>query len=323
MTNKAKFAVITAFLGKTKDRFCEYQEDRTIEEKLKLVSEIKGVSGIEIVYPYETPEPEILNDYLQRYKLSVAAVNCNIKADPLFSAGAITSVDKKIRKKSVEFLKGAKDYAYSVSADKVHVAPLNDGFDYLFQQNYSFAWKYLIEAFKEICDYLPEINLVIEYKESEPRVNCFIDSAAKALLICDKVGRENIGITLDFGHSLQCGENPANELCIIAESGLPYYIHINDNNKKWDWDLFAGSHNFLSYVEFIFWLKEYKYNDFLSSDTAPCRLDIKKTFKTNVRVTSKIWEMLEDKNREKMKKLMDSGDYFKTWKLIEKDIFKL
>lgn len=320
---KPNFGIITSFLGKTRDRFSEYHEEKTIEEKIKLVSKINGISGIEIVYPYETPEADLLNDILRRQNLSVAAINCNIKAERDFISGSISSSNKKIRRKALEFLKGAKDYAQSVGANKVHCAPLNDGFDYIFQENYSLSWKNTIEVLNEVCIYKPEINLFIEYKESEPRAHCFIDSAAKALILCDRVGKPNIGITLDFGHSIQRGENPANELCIIADSGIPFYIHINDNNGKWDWDLFVTSHNFLKYVEFIFWLKEYKYNDFLTSDTSPNRLDIVETFKTNVRVTTKIWNMVEELNRKKIKSLIDSGDYFKVWKLIENNIYKL
>jgi xylose isomerase len=241
----------------------------------------------------------------------------------MFFSGAISSNNKKVREKAIEFIKGAKDYASAVGADKVHCAPLNDGFEYIFQENYSLAWKNIIESVSEICDYRPEIDLVLEYKDSEPRANCFIDSAAKALLLCNKVGRSNIGITLDFGHALQRGENPANELSIIADSGVPFYIHINDNNRKWDWDMIPASHNFLQYVEFIFWLREYKYSDFLAADVAPCRLDIRKTFETTVRITSKIWDLAENLAKKEIKKLISSGDYFKVSQLIESDIYKL
>lgn len=323
MQIQPKFSVITSFLGKTKDRFCEYQQDRNLEDRLKIIAGIKNVSGIEIVYPYETPDPPELNTLLKKYNLEVSAVNCNIKADKEFLSGAICSINKNTRKKAIAFIKNAKDYALSIGADKVHCAPLNDGFDYLFQENYPLAWKYLVDSFSEVCEYKPEVNLFIEYKASEPRVNCFIDSSAKALLLCKNIGTSNIGITLDFGHALQRGENPANELCLIAENGIPFYIHINDNNSKWDWDLITASYNFLNYVEFIFWLQEYGYKDYLSSDTAPARLDAKKVFEANVNITSKIWDLVEKLNRKKIKNYMNEGNYIKILKIIEKDIYRL
>ena len=322
MINKPKFAIITHFLSKTKDRFCTYQEEKTLEEKFKLIAEIKNITGIEIVYPYETPKSDELNILLKKNNLSVSAINCNIKADPQFISGSLCAHKKNVREKAIDMMKGAKDYAISVGSNKVHCAPLNDGFDYLFQENYPLAWKYLIEALSEVCEYKPEIKLFIEYKVSEPRVKCFVDSAAKALLLCKEIDRPNIGITLDFGHALQRGENPSNELCIIAESGVPFYIHINDNNGKWDWDLITASYNYLNYVEFIFWLKEYKYNDFLSSDTSPMRLNVIDTFSANIHITSKIWELLDNIDKKQLKDNMNSGDYGKTLKIIEKNIYK-
>ena len=52
-----KLAVITGFLGKTKDRFHEYNKELDLDSKFKLLAGIPGYSGVEVVYPYETPSP--------------------------------------------------------------------------------------------------------------------------------------------------------------------------------------------------------------------------------------------------------------------------
>jgi hypothetical protein len=39
-----KHAVITAFLGQLRDRFCEYQQPLSIEQKLELMAQIPGVT---------------------------------------------------------------------------------------------------------------------------------------------------------------------------------------------------------------------------------------------------------------------------------------
>ena len=41
---------------------------------------------------------------------------------------------------------------------------------------------------------------------------------------------------------------------VAGKFGFPYYIHINDNNAKWDWDYMVASHNFIEYVEFVYYL---------------------------------------------------------------------
>ena len=46
-----KNAVITTFLGQTKDRFHVYNKPVSLEEKFDMVSSIEGCDGVEIVYP--------------------------------------------------------------------------------------------------------------------------------------------------------------------------------------------------------------------------------------------------------------------------------
>ena len=52
-----KQAVIVAFVGKTQDRFSEYQKPATTKDKLEVVSRIEGFTGAEMVFPYETGYP--------------------------------------------------------------------------------------------------------------------------------------------------------------------------------------------------------------------------------------------------------------------------
>jgi hypothetical protein len=53
MSTPVKCALITAFVSKTKDRFHEYNRDMTLAERLELVAQMEGMSGVEVIYPYE------------------------------------------------------------------------------------------------------------------------------------------------------------------------------------------------------------------------------------------------------------------------------
>lgn len=253
-------------------------------------------------------------------KLNVAAVNVNIKSEPEFVHGTVTSSDSAVRAKAIQFIKDAKDYAQDLGADKVQCCPLGDGYEFSFQHHYGKAWKNMIEFFAEAGEYKPEIPLFVEYKPSEVRGRCTLNTASKAVYMLEQIGNPNLGITLDFGHSMYGDENPAEALSLLAESRFPYYIHINDNDKKWDWDYMVGSHNFLSYVEFMYYLNEYKYDDYLTSDTSPQRLDIIKTFEANARWTNKIWNIVKNLDSSKMNKMMSSDDYMEMWSYIEDNI---
>jgi len=318
-----KMGIITGFLSRTKDRFHEYNEPLGLEEKFRLMTEIEGCDGVEIVYPYEVDDPKATKALLKKYKLNIAAVNVNVKGEPEFRNGGLTSGSKAIRTKAVRFIKEAKDFAEAAGADKVTCCPLGDGYEFAFQHDYAKAWKHLVETFGEAGAYKPNIPLFVEYKPSETRGRCFVDSAAKALCLLNDIKVKEMGITLDFGHSTYGNENPAEALVLLAESPYDYYIHINDNDGRWDWDYFCGTKHFLEYVEFLYYLKKYRYKGYLTSDTSPTRWDIKGTFEANSRISNKIWKKLDAVDGGKIARLMAKGDYLETWKFIESNIFSL
>ena len=318
-----KLAIITSFLSRTKDRFHEYNEPLNLEEKFKLLSGIEGYSGVEIVHPYEVNEVEETKAALKKYNLEVSAVNVNVKAEPEFRDGGLTSLDQPTREKAVQFIKNAKDFAVDIGADKVTCCPLGDGYEFAFQHDYATAWKHLIETFSEAGDYRQEIPLYIEYKPSETRGRCFVDSAAKTLCLLNDIKIPSMGVTLDFGHSMYGSENPAEAVSLLEASPYKYYIHINDNDGKWDWDYFCGTKHYLDYIEFLYYLRKYGYNDYFTSDTSPTRWDIKGTFEANSRMTIKIWKLFDRIDTDRLELLMTQGDYIETWKFIEQHIFSL
>ena len=318
-----KMAIITGFLSQTKDRFHEYNQPLDLDQKFALMTEIEGCDGVEIVYPYEVNDPTATRNILTKHNLNIAAINVNVKAEPEFRNGGLTSHDKKIRDKAVRFIKEAKDFAEATGANKVTCCPLGDGYEFSFQHDYARTWRYLVEAFGEAGAYKTQIPLFIEYKPSETRGRCFVDTAAKTLCLLNDIQCKDMGVTLDFGHSMYGNENPAEALVLLAESPYTYYIHINDNDAKWDWDYFCGTKHFLEYVEFLYYLKKYGYEDYLTSDTSPTRWEIKGTFEANSRISNKIWNLLDRVDGGKIAQLMMQSDYLKTWQFIEKNIFAL
>ena len=46
-----KLGIITAFLGRTRDRFHEYNTPLSLEEKFALMADIEGKDGVELIYP--------------------------------------------------------------------------------------------------------------------------------------------------------------------------------------------------------------------------------------------------------------------------------
>jgi xylose isomerase len=318
-----KLGIITGFLSRTKDRFHDYNIPLELDQKFELMTQIEGYDGVEIVFPYEVNDPALTRQLLDKHHLQVAAVNVNVKAEPEFKNGGLTSHDPTVRAKAVRFIKEAKDFAEAVGADKVTCCPLGDGYEFSFQYDYAQTWKYLVETFGAAGDYKPEMPLFVEYKPSETRGRCFVDSAAKTLCLLNDIQNRNIGVTLDFGHSIYGNEHPAEAVVMLAESPYPYYIHINDNDGKWDWDYFCGTKHYLEYVEFLYYLKKYDYRDYMTSDTSPTRWDIRGTFEANSRMTRKIWQRLDDVDGGRLEDLMSRADYLATWQFIESELLGL
>ncbi len=318
-----KQAVIIAFLGKTQDRFSEYQQPATTEEKLKFVSQIDGFSGVEMVFPYEIGEPEETKTWIKEYNLEIAAINVNIKKELEWVPGALSRPDRGIRNRAVAMIKKAKDYAKAVGAPHVTCCPLSDGYDVLFQINYKTAWNYMVETVAEAADYMPEMPLFIEPKYSETRVHCQIDSTAKGLLLLKDVRCDNTGITLDMGHSLQSQENPAQALSLIYESGFEAYIHTNDNDVKADWDLVGASRHFLHYIEMIYWAQEYGYDKYFTTDASPRIFGVLDFFNRHSEITRGAYDLASRLNHKQISEMMRTEDYNGLMKMVNKQIYRV
>ncbi|MFC2081507.1 sugar phosphate isomerase/epimerase family protein [Bacteroidota bacterium] len=318
-----KQGVIIGFLGKTQDRFSEYQSPVTVKEKLEIVKQIEGFDGIEIVFPYETGEAEETKGWMKDLGLNFAAINVNIKKELEWVPGALSRPVREIRERAVEMIKRGKDYAEAVGAPHVSCCPLADGYDVLFQVDYSTAWRYMIETVGEAADYKPKIPLFLEPKYSETRVHCQLDTTAKALLLLKEVGNPHTGITLDMGHSLQSQENPAQSLVTIYESGYEAYIHTNDNDTKADWDLVGASRHFLHYVELMFWAQECGYDKYFTTDASPRIFDVLEFFNRHSEVTQGAYKLASSLDKQQIKEMMNLEDYNGLMRMVNKEIYRI
>lgn len=317
-----KQAIITGFMGRLKDRFCEYHEPKTPEEKIAAVARVKGAQGVEIVYPYELEDLERIKKTIKKYRLGVAAVNVNIKGEPEFVKGSSSVNSKKLRDKAIQFLCEGMDVAVKLGTDKVTCCPLSDGYDYLFQVDYEQAWRNMISTFKEAARHRNDVFLFLEYKSSETRVNNFLDTAAKTLLMIHEIGEPNLGITIDVGHSLMVGETVAEAICLAHSREIPYYIHINDNNRKWDWDLIPATRNLWDYFEMFFYLRKFNYRGWITSDMSPVRLDPIAAFERTIATTEKMIRIIKRMDLKKLQSMIKEEKTLETLKWLETQVLR-
>ena len=316
---RIKQAIITGFMGKLKDRFCEYHEAKTPEEKIAAVAKVKGAKGVEIVYPYELGDLDVIKKALKKYDLGVAAVNVNIKGEPEFVKGSSSVNSKKLRDKAIQFICEGMDTAAKLGTDKVTCCPLSDGYDYLFQVDYQQTWKNMVSTFKEAARHRKDIHLFLEYKGSETRVNCYLDTAARTICMIHDIHEPNLGITIDVGHALIAGETVAESLCLAQSHGIPFYIHINDNNRKWDWDLIPATRNLWDYLEMFLYLKKFDYKGWVTSDMSPVRLDPVEAFSRTIQTTERMIQLVKRLDSKKLFNLMRQEKTLEIMNFLEEE----
>lgn len=283
---KWRYAVITGFLGRLKDRFIDYQPGRDIEQMLDMAASIKGCEGVEVVFPPDFADPNKLAELLKARDLGVAAVNLNVKSEEKFRFGSFTNPDPAVRAESVDYLKRAMDHAAALDCDLVTSAFLNDGQDYPFEADLINGINHTVEGVREGAAHRDDIRVALEYKASEPRVHCTIGNAGKAAYVAQLTGRDNVGVNVDVGHALQAQEIPAESIAFLGATGKLFYVHINDNYRNWDWDLVPGTVNFWDYVELMLYLKKVDYQGWITADVFPGRHD-------QVTIMSKTFEWME------------------------------
>ncbi|OGO35186.1 MAG: hypothetical protein A2Z16_16220 [Chloroflexi bacterium RBG_16_54_18] len=315
-----KFAVIVSMLGQYKDRFTVYGVERTLAERFALASQVKDLTGVEMVYPFEFENMEEVNKLLIANKLKCSAVNVNLKADAKFHRGSFTSPYPEIRTEAIHYLKEAMNIAAVLGCFMVTVCPLADGHDYPFEVDYRQAWRWLREGIAEAGHYRSDVKISLEYKPSETRTHDIMNSAGIALHLCNQIGLPNLGVTLDIGHALFNGETPAQIVSLLAETERLFLVHLNDNYRDFDSDMIPGTVNLWDLMETLLYLDEVGYEGWLVSDVSPARLDPVRVTNMTFTFVQTTLLLLEKIKATELRRLIGEHDVLNTMTHILKSL---
>lgn len=315
-------------LGSYPERYVPggYFNDMSLEKKLEIFKETKGLSGIVVFVPSDPlpSQPDKLVNLLKKYDLKVSSIEPEIWSDRKWKNGAFSTNDEKIRKEAIKRMKEGIDLCKEVDADSVLLWPAHDGLDYPFQSNYKDGWKYLVETVREIGEYDPEVKIAIEAKSKDPRQKQYISDTGKALAFISEVGLENVGCALDVGHAIMANENLAESVALIDRWNKLFQIHINENYKDSDPDMVFGTINFWELLEFFYYLNQTNYDSWCTIDIISSRDDREKTFKLAVENTWKIKELADIllEHKSEIEENMKGYCFAENFKIIKKLILK-
>jgi xylose isomerase len=305
---KLRHSIMVGILDRYADRFTEYQPSVPLETRMTQAAAIPGAQGVELVYPADLGDIGRAKALLQSTNFPVSAVNLNIKSDPIWRNGSFTNPDAELRAKAVSWLKNAMDLSAELGSGMVTVCPLMDGWDYSFQVDYVAQWRWLKETFSEAMAHRDDVRVSIEYKARESRTQISVPDVGTTLMLCERVGSPNLGVTMDVGHALLAGETPAMSAAMAHEAGRLFYVHFNDNNRGWDWDIVPGAVNVWEMVETLYYLDVMEWEGWLAYDVFTKHGDPAAAFGSTLRAMESLQKILTKIGHDRIRDLIDNAE---------------
>lgn len=299
-----------------------YGPPRTLIEMIDLAGQVDDLSVVDINYPFADPDLSLdaVEAALTRNNLSVIGITPEIYTKQ-FAKGAFTNPDPGVRRLANEMCNDAANVVRRFGANYVKLWPGQDGWDYPFQVDHRKLWQMSIDGVAELAAQNPDLNFVIEYKPREPRVHMSYDSVARTLLGIEKMGVPNVGILLDFGHSLYGGESPADAAQLAIDHGRLFGMDVNDNLRSWDDDLIAGSVHPIELFEFFYTLRKNKWEGVWQLDQFPFREDSVAAANSAIGFLKAVERALDKLDFEAMQAAQDRQDAVTALNLARQALF--
>ncbi|MES1974005.1 MAG: TIM barrel protein [Pseudomonadota bacterium] len=299
-----------------------YGPPRTLIEMIDLAGTVDDLSVVDINYPFADPglSLDAVEVALKRNNLSVIGITPEIYTRQ-FAKGAFTNPDPGVRRLANEMCNDAANVVRRFGADYVKLWPGQDGWDYPFQVDHKKLWQASMDGVGELASQNPDLKFVIEYKPREPRVHMSYDSVARTLLGIEKIGLPNVGILLDFGHSLYGGESPADAAQLAIDHGRLFGMDVNDNLRSWDDDLIAGSIHPIELFEFFYTLRKNKWEGVWQLDQFPFREDSVEAANSAIGFLKAVERALDKLDFDAMQAAQDRHDAVGALKLAREALF--
>lgn len=297
--------------GQFVDRYAAdgYGDPKNSRDMIEAAAKVPDLIHLDINVPFAT---DGLKATEMRKMLDDHGLKCRATTPHIYmreyAKGSFTNPDPKLRAKTLDRVREAVEAAAILDAGYVKFWPGQDGFDMPGQVNYMQIWDYNIEGMRKIATEFPEIQFAIEYKAKEPRVRMLLATAPKTLLAIQEIGVPNIGIVMDFGHSLLAEETPAEMVQLIHRHGKLVSAELNDNWRGWDDDLPVGSVHLFETLEYMLALREIGWKDPILLDQFPFREDPVAAVSRSIETIKRLDEVCDRINMADLKKAQDAQD---------------
>ncbi len=320
MTNDLKnFPYFASRLNSMKERLDLWSGDNNVLGWISRQGKIKGLNLVDFNSPQHLEGLTVkeIKSALENVSLKTGAVCTRFNED--FLCGAFTNPEQKKRKAAIELVLNAGEWANDLGARELVVWSAFDGYDYSLQADYQMMWNQCTEAFRIVCDSFPNLKVSLEPKPTEPRRFFIHNTTGTAMLMVRDVDRENMGLTLDFGHCLMASENPGQSVALVGQEGKLFGVQLNDGFVKPGCEdgLALGTVHPLMTLEFIYWVQRFDYRGHIYFDTFPKNEDPVREAEYNIRRFCKWWEQASYLNEKGIKKMLCNEDTMGILELLE------
>jgi xylose isomerase len=257
-----------------------------------------------------------VRDALRTHGLFVTGITPEIYLRK-FGKGAFTNPDAGVRAAALDRMNEAADIVRALDAQYLKIWPGQDGWDYPFQVNHHDLWQLAVDGMRDLASANPDLRIAIEYKPREPRVKMTWDSAARSILGIQQVGLDNVGVLLDFGHSLYGGESPADAAQLLIDHGLLYGMDVNDNLRGWDDDLVVGTVHLTEIFEFFYTLRINNWQGVWQLDQFPFREDTVEAARLSIRMLKAIYRALDSLDMAGLQEAQSRHDALAAQRIVQ------
>ena len=281
--------------------------------------QVEGLDYVDFNYPQHLPFLPSNEEFKSEIcsALKDAGLSCGavcLRYPKSMQLGALTNPDRNLREEAIRLTKEACEWALALGANEVVVWSAFDGYDYSLQVNHHDLWDKVVAAFQEICDDFPSVKVSLEYKPTDENTRYFtVPSTGAAVLLMKEIDRPNFGLTLDFGHCLMAGENPAQSVALVSRYGggiegcnKLFGVQLGDGYGRLGAEdgLAFGSVHPTAALEFVLWLLKTGFNGHIYFDTFPRNEDPVRECAFNIRQFKKFYRLAET--------LLASGEHAET-----------
>ena len=304
--------------GQFVDRYATdaYGPEVSTLEAIDAAGSVGDLEVLDINYPFtDGVSVEDVRTALERNGISPWCITPHIYTRE-FRAGAFTNADPEVRRRALELCEEAVGVAKQLGAPTVKLWPGQDGFDLPMQVDYREIWRLSLEGVSTVAAMDDDIRVAIEYKTKEPRMHMSWSTAARTLVGIAQMGREDIGIVVDLGHSLFAKETPADALHLVNDHGRLFTVEVNDNWREWDDDLPVGSVHLIETLEFFLALRQIEWTEPILLDQFPFREDPVEAARASIRTTRAIDAALDRIDLEALAEAQQRQDPLAVQRLV-------